>query len=230
MMRNILFIAGFFFLFLGKVAAKTSGVVLFSDKGLKFKVYANGALQNANFMSEVRICCFPEEKLTVKLEFEDNTNLEGTIFLRSGYFEHDRVTKRKIEFDSYERMGAELKNVTTVSVLNKEDNRVKAKKEPKACGKPKSNPDFYDFFLKLKNMPGFDDEKLVEAKTAISLECFTAKQVKVTMTGFEKESTKLAFAKYAYDYVYDRSAYRVVSSSLSKEANRDELEAYVREH
>jgi hypothetical protein len=215
---------------LGTVAAKSSGVVLFSDKGLKFKVYANGSLQNANYMSEVRICCFPDEKLTVKVEFEDNTNLEGTIFFFFFYFEHDRVTRKRIEFDSYERMGAELKNVTTVSVLNKEDNRVKVKKEPKTCGAPKSNPEFYDFFLKLKNMPGFDDEKLVEAKTAISLECFTAKQVKVTMTGFEKESTKLAFAKFAYDYVYDRSAYSVVSSSLSKEAHRDELNAYVREH
>jgi predicted RNase H-like nuclease (RuvC/YqgF family) len=50
------------------------------------------------------------------------------------------------------------------------------------------------------------------------------------MTGFEKESTKLAFAKFAYDYVYDRSAYSVVSASLSKEAHRDELNAYVREH
>jgi hypothetical protein len=98
----------------------------------------------------------------------------------------------------------------------------------KACDKAISNPDFFTFINHMKRKHnGFDSEKLQEAKNAITANCFTSKQVKVTMTGFSYESARLEFAKYAYSYVTDREAYDQVKSSFLNEESGQELDRYI---
>ena len=225
-MRNTLLLVAFFFLYIGQLAAKQSGLVLFSDNGKKFKVYTNGALQNNEFMSEVRICCFLKEDVAVKIEFEDKTSFEKHMVLRRGFMEHDRVTKNSIVFDSYERIPDEYLSREKPSLII--EDRIEIASKRKECTKPMSSIDFFDFYSHLKEHEGFDADKLIEAKDAVFSNCFTAKHVKITMSAFSYESTRLAFAKFAYDYVYDKDNYGIVKGGLRKDESGYELDEYIK--
>ena len=231
MMRQILLIAGLFFLFVGSISAKKNcGIFLFNHEGKRFKVYTDGTLQNTEFKTDVKICCFMDERVKLKIEFEDNSHIEGTVFLRQGYIEHTRVSKKGMEHDHYERVPEKLNVVTapTSMAIPEAETAVKTTPVVKKCDKPMSNTEFYDFFKHMRREHnGFDSEKLTEAKNAINENCFTSKQVKVTMTSFAYESTRLAFAKYAYSFVYDRDQYATVKQSFLNPESGDELDAYI---
>lgn len=220
MLRNSLLFIAFIFLFATNVTAKNNyGIVLYNDHGKKFKVYTNGELQNKDFMTEVAICCFPVESVKVKIEFENSKTVEGTIFIRINHMEYDYVSESGIEFDHYERISGANKNNRTPKVISEKSvaGTSTVKREP--CAKPKSHAAFYDFYNSLLKHDDFDDVKLTEAKIAIFTECFTAKQVNITMSTFQNESTKLAFAKYAYEFVFDKSNYAIVRERLTEPAN-----------
>ncbi len=220
MLRNTLLFIAFLFLFAANVSAKKNyGIVFYNDHGKKFKVYTNGELQNKDFMTEVSICCFPVEAVKVKIEFENDKKVEGTIYIRANHTEYDYVSESGIEFDHYERIPAANRNNITPKVIGETNiaGSSNVKKEP--CTQAKSHAAFYDFYNSLIKHDDFDDVKLSEAKIAIFAECFTSKQVNITMSTFQNESTKLAFAKYAYDYVVDKSKYAVVRERLTEPAN-----------
>lgn len=231
MVRNFLFIAAAFILFTQAAVAKSCGIALFSENGKKFKVYANGTLQNNSFMSEVRVCCFQDERVEVKLVFEDNSRVEGTVFLRKGFMEYDRVTDTKMEFDHYERLPEEMKNSEKIELLPVPIARKKTPYVAKpTCTTPLSNASFYEFFTKLKEDDGFDEDKLRKAKSSISVDCFTSKQIMMVLSGFARESTKLEFAKYAYDYVYDKNEFNMVKDGFSYTRTGEKLDEYIRQN
>lgn len=230
-MRNFLLIAGFFFLFISNISAKKNcGIYLFNHEGKKFKAYTNGALQNNDYKTDVKICCFMDEKVNLRIEFEDKSEVKGTIYLRQGYIEHTRVSKSGMAHDHYERVPEKLNEVTTPTVLAipVKDPATATVPKAKPCDKPMSNTDFYEFINHLKRKHnGFDSEKLQEAKNAVTANCFTSKQVKVTMTGFSYDNARLEFAKYAYSYVSDRDAYEIVKQGFLNEESGEELDQYI---
>lgn len=224
-MRHILLVATFIFAFTGQLFAKNYGLALFNDRGQKFKVYINGAIQNSTFMSEVKICCFADERVEVKVEFENGKTTTGTIFLRKGFIEHDYVSNTKMEFDHYERIPDEYAARTTPILLSKEPVKSAAPKPP--CTTPKPNAEFFDFFRHLKEHEGFDNERLAEAQIAVIGTCFTSRQVEICMHTFTYEETRLVFAKFAYDYVYDKANFSVVKEAFLEPQSSIEFDKFL---
>lgn len=216
--------------------AQPCGILLYSTEGKKFKVYTNGELQNAKPMSTITLCCFPMDIVKVKLEFEDKSTMEQTLYLRSGFIEHHRVTGKKIVFDSYEEIPQQYAGVTNVTIININGgntgggNTVVTSRASssggRGCSSPMADRSFYEFYGALKNKK-FDSDRLADAQAAVQRDCFTSKQVKITLGAFKFEDSRLEFAKFAYAHVYDKGAYNTVKEGFSNSLSGNELDDYI---
>ena len=97
-----------------------------------------------------------------------------------------------------------------------------------SCTEPATNPSFFEFFKHLKKHTGFDSEKLREAKMAATSSCFTSKQIKITMTAFTYDATRIEFAKFAYKYVYDPAAYAEIKGGFINDDSWPQVEEYIK--
>ncbi len=73
----------------------------------------------------------------------------------------------------------------------------------------------------------FEDTKLTTAKQICKSSCMTADQIRDINKSFGFEDSRLEFAKYAYDYVYDASKYYKVNDSFQFEMTIEELDEYL---
>lgn len=74
---------------------------------------------------------------------------------------------------------------------------------------------------------GFDDTRLTVAKQIAKSNCLTTTQIKDIMSVFGFEETKLEFAKYAYDFCYDKNQYYLINDAFSFESTIEELNTYI---
>jgi hypothetical protein len=74
----------------------------------------------------------------------------------------------------------------------------------------------------------FDAGKMDAAKTGTSSNVLTATQVAELARLFNFDNNRLDYAKFAYQYTYDKENYLAVSNALAFENNRKELERHVR--
>lgn len=226
------------------VSAQTCGLSLFSENGEKFKVYTNGTLRNLTPVNEIKLCGFPSDVVKLKLEFEDSSHFEKIMYLRAGFIENHRVFKKKgnswyIAFESGEEIPKPLLNLTVITIITNSQTVVGGNTivngsktitvitNTNQCISPVSDNSFYQFYGHLKNLT-FDADRLKEAKSAISHDCFTSKQVKDLLKAFSFESSRLEFAKYAYSFVYDKGVYSIVKEGFSNSLSGDELEQYIK--
>ena len=94
------------------------------------------------------------------------------------------------------------------------------------CAYPMDPGDF-DGARRSINAKSFEDSKLTMAKQVTKANCLTADQVKSIMDAFDFESTKLEFAKFAYDYTYDRGNFFKVNDAFDFESSIEELDEYI---
>jgi hypothetical protein len=73
----------------------------------------------------------------------------------------------------------------------------------------------------------FEDDKFIVAKQICKANCMTSAQVRDMNKVFDFEDTKLDFAMFAYDYVYDVNNYYKVNDSFGFEMTIDELDEYL---
>jgi hypothetical protein len=74
----------------------------------------------------------------------------------------------------------------------------------------------------------FDTGKMDAAKSATSGNVLTAAQVAELARLFNFDNNRLEYAKFAYQYTYDKQNYNAVSNAIAFESNRKELEKHVR--
>ncbi len=74
---------------------------------------------------------------------------------------------------------------------------------------------------------GFDETRLSQAKSIVQKKCLTSGQIKEICNIFGFEETKLDFAKFAYDWVYDQNNYYVVNDVFGFESSKTELNNYI---
>jgi hypothetical protein len=74
---------------------------------------------------------------------------------------------------------------------------------------------------------GFDDTRLSTAKQVAKANCLTTEQIVVLMKIFGFDDTRLEFAKYAYDYCFDKNNYYNVSEGFSFDSSTEELNEYI---
>jgi hypothetical protein len=73
----------------------------------------------------------------------------------------------------------------------------------------------------------FEDSKMTLAKQITSKNCLSAAQVKSMMELFTFEASKLDYAKYAYDFCWEKNNYYQVNDAFEFESSIEELDAYI---
>ena len=91
---------------------------------------------------------------------------------------------------------------------------------------PMSSETFDQFKMQLRNA-GFDDTRMNIAKQVISKNAVTAKQVKEVVQQFTFESSKVAIAKFAYEFTIDKGSYFLVNDAFTFSSSKDELADYI---
>jgi len=94
------------------------------------------------------------------------------------------------------------------------------------CMNPMSSMDFQEAKSSIKSKT-FSDSKLTMAKQIVKNECLKAGQIKEIMMLFDYEDTRLEFAKYAYDYVFNPRKYYKVNDAFDYEMTIEELNEYI---
>ena len=89
------------------------------------------------------------------------------------------------------------------------------------------SPADFDALRNTISKQSFDDTRLTIARQAISNRSLSTSQVRQLMDMFTFESTKLDFAKYAYQYVYDRNNYFMVNDGFTFSSTIDELNQFI---
>jgi hypothetical protein len=73
----------------------------------------------------------------------------------------------------------------------------------------------------------FSDTQLSQAKTITQANCLTALQIKQVCDIFSFEDTKLEYAKFAFDFCYDRNNYWQINETFSFSSSVSELNNYI---
>ncbi|MEA1873693.1 MAG: DUF4476 domain-containing protein [Bacteroidota bacterium] len=94
------------------------------------------------------------------------------------------------------------------------------------CSSPMTSFDFDDAKTAIDEKT-FDDSKMTLAKQITRGNCLTSDQVKAIMKALDYEDSRLEYAKYAYDYVYDPNNYYKVNSAFEFEMTIEELEEFL---
>lgn len=94
------------------------------------------------------------------------------------------------------------------------------------CPMPMLEPDFNELKSSIASK-SFEETKMTIAKQVLLDHCLLTTQVKQLINLFTFEESKLEFAKYAYDYTYDRGNYFKVNDAFTFESSIEELNNYI---
>lgn len=94
------------------------------------------------------------------------------------------------------------------------------------CPWPMSEQDFAGATNSISSK-SFEESRLTIAKQITSSNCLVCSQIVEIMGLFSFEETRLEYAKFAYDYVYDLNNYYKLNDAFSFESSIEELNAYI---
>jgi len=230
------------FLFAGfttMVNAQWASLVVFAPKGEKFTLYFNGEKQNAQPATRVQVDEIKGPSCKVRLVFETpgTPDLSKTIFNKISstmYYALLRNAKNAFVLQSSH---SEWSDEPTGNVNQKSNPPLppaktekqeieKSSAGKKGCSSPMAEADFIAGLVSVSTPP-FDPPKLSAAKKLASEHCLTTTQIKAVIEIFENESTRLSFAKFAYDHTWDIDNYSDVGDALHSGKSRDDLERYI---
>lgn len=97
---------------------------------------------------------------------------------------------------------------------------------PIGCDWPVSDDSFESALTSIESKT-FEDSKLTMAKQYAKSNCLKAAHVKAIMSTFDFEETKLDFAKFAYDFTYDKGNYYQVNDAFDFELTIDDLNEFL---
>lgn len=95
------------------------------------------------------------------------------------------------------------------------------------CWKGAVSSGEFDGIKKSISSNSFTDSQLSQAKSIVQKKCITSAQVRDICNIFSFEDTKLEFAKFAYDWVYDQDNYYVVNDSFNFESSKTDLNNFI---
>lgn len=97
---------------------------------------------------------------------------------------------------------------------------------PIGCDWPMESPDFASAQSSIESQ-SFSDSKMRVAKQVARNNCLLSTQVKDLLGLFSFETDKLEFAKFAFDFTYDRANYYKVNDAFSFESSIEDLESFL---
>jgi len=94
------------------------------------------------------------------------------------------------------------------------------------CDNPMPEVDFAVALAGISSHP-FEGSQLSSAKKMADTHCLMVWQVKEVMNVFNMETSRISFAKYAYDHTYDRDNYEEVRDALNTQKSKDDLDKFI---
>ena len=91
---------------------------------------------------------------------------------------------------------------------------------------PMNNRDFSSAFETVKNL-GFDETRLKTAKQIVSDNCMNTSQISQICGVFGFESSKLDFAKFAFEFCVEPKNYFKINNVFGFSSSVDELNNYI---
>jgi hypothetical protein len=239
-MRIVLSI--FLALFIAGKASSQLSVIIFSEKGEKFTAYVNGSPVNDKPASRVESDRPGGPSFKLKVLFEDSSipEISKSIFNTPGpdlFYVIKKSDKGKYIL---EKTSSEYVHQDENLAVQKESNDVKEEKAKtdeikseakpaggsgKGCSNPMEAPDFYASREMISNAP-FDGPKLTQAKSLSDKNCLTTSQIIDVIYIFSGESSRLNFAKYAYNHCWDPDNYNDVKEVLNS-SGQSALQKYI---
>ncbi|MCX6306346.1 MAG: DUF4476 domain-containing protein [Bacteroidetes bacterium] len=231
--------------------AQFGTVVVFAPKGEKFTLFFGSKSKNAEPSARVEADNPGGPSFKIKVVFPDASvkELSKMVFNRPGATMYYKVEKNAKGVFTLESTSSEwMDEVKTTGQENptpppagsgstdkketkpEEPAKAETGKSAKAagCDHPMSDPDFTGQLVDISARP-FEPMQLSAAKKMTETHCLTVSQVVLVIHVFDTESSRLSFAKFAYDHTYDRDNYSDVKDALHSDKSRTELDRYISE-
>lgn len=219
--------------------AQYGNIVVFAPKGEKFSLFIGGSQKNDEPAARVEADNPGGPSFKIRIVFPDPSVKEinkltfnkpsGTMFFKvfknaKGVFVMESTTSEWMEDTNL----AEVEK----SSSSRSENPPAAKKDPQAtaatggCDNPMSDPDFTGQLIDISARP-FEPMQLSAAKKMAETHCLRVSHVVLVIAVFDSESSRLSFAKFAYDHTYDRENYSDVKDALHSQSSRNDLDRYL---
>lgn len=221
-------------------------LTVFSEGGIKFKLYLNGRLQNNNWKTSVRVENLTQTVYSVKIQFE-RTSLPSmpaqniTIGKRNAYGGVDfyDITYKIIKGRNnkanlvYFAQTSIFQPVTIIidPIENGHyygDGRPPIS-QPRGCAgrREMRQVDFRNAKIAIDN-ERFSSDKIKLANRIIADNCMSTSQIYELIEGyFSFDSARLEVALFAYEYCVDPKNYYQINSLLSFSSSKDKLNQYI---
>jgi len=228
------------FITLGAVA-QLSKIIVFAPKGEKFTLFIGGSNQNSRPESRVEadVPAGPTFKIMVTFSDLSIKGISKLVFNKVNqtfYYKVDKNLKGAYVLESTSSEWSEVKTTQTdipppaadykKTEVSKENVKTEKTTDGKGCSDPMEESAFLASLISVSTPP-FDPLKLSAAKKLASEHCLTTTQVKEVIYVFDSESTRLTFAKFAYDHTWDIKNYSDVADALHSSKSKKDLEDYI---
>ena len=131
--------------------------------------------------------------------------------------------------ESYTESYTTTTTSTTTSAGGNDHYVMRGYNGPIGCPWPMDDNQFADA-LRSVSSKSFDDDKFTVAKQITGSNCLTADQVKRMMLEIDFESTRLDYAKFAYNRTFDLGNYYKLNDAFDFSSSIDELNDYINGH
>jgi len=221
--------------------AQFSKIIVFAPKGEKFTLYIGGTNQNSRPEDRVEadVPGGPTFKIMVTFSDPSIKEISKVIFNKANHTFYYKVDKNPkgayfLEATSTEWSDVKASKSETPPPVAKEEKTATAKENVKTekstggkgCQDPMEESAFLASLVSV-SAPPFDPPKLSAAKKLATEHCLTTTQVKEVIYVFDSESTRLSFAKFAYDHTWDIQNYSDVADALHSSKSKKDLEDYI---
>ncbi|HNW74448.1 MAG TPA: DUF4476 domain-containing protein [Bacteroidales bacterium] len=222
------------------VFAQFGNIIVFAPKGEKFKLYIGNSIQNTDFESRVEASNPGGPSFKLKVVFNDPSLKEITklVFNKphgTFYYSVARNNKGVYILESvtteWSETGTEVKTTPPPAQTGDQPEKTadpgdnKEKTTP-GCSNPMAPGDFAVSLAGIAASP-FEATQLKAAKNVAEKNCLLTSQVKEIMYVFDFESTRLSFARFAYDHTHDVENYADLSEALNSGKAKDDLERFI---
>jgi hypothetical protein len=233
-------------MYLGSVA-QFSKVIVFAPKGEKFTLALNGTRQNSEPEARVESDGPGGPSFKIKVTFGDpsipeisklvfnkpnhtffykvDKNAKGVYVLESTsseWSEESKGTEKTASPGPQPASGGKKSTPSQETVKSEPD---KGSGE-KGCSNPMTEVDFAVALAGINAYP-FEASRLGAAKKMAETHCLLVWEVKEVIGSFDLESSRLSFAKFAYDFTSNKADYGEVGEALHSTKSKTDLEKYI---
>jgi len=229
--------------------AQPGKIIVFAPQGEKFTVFISGSMQNAEPAARVESdnpggpsfkirVVFPDpaireiskllfNKPQSTMYYKVGKNAKGVYILESTSSEWtakaDGTIQETPPRPQQDAPYPEKKETGTNEKAKSEQDRSTG---AKGCDNPMNEPDFLIALGSISSQP-FEGIQLSSAKKMAESHCLLVSQVKEVIYIFNLESSRLSFAKFAYEHTYNPEDYDQVKDALHSTKSKADLDKYL---